>query len=103
MSFGLYFGGILVACLGATVLMVGALGLGDSYSSSSTTYGTLAVGAAATGAGIWMMYAGRPEVTPSSSVQWSPGGNVPVPPTSKASDKRQVLRVTPTGFVVSFN
>jgi hypothetical protein len=103
MSFGLYFGGLLAVTLGATLMLVGSLGLGDSYSSSSTTYATLGLGAAATGAGIWMMYAGRPEITPSSSVQWSPGGNVPVPPASKTSDKQQVLRVTPTGFVFSFN
>jgi len=37
---------------------------------------------------------------PSSSVQWAPGG--PAPPPVPSSDKHQVLRVTPTGIVVSF-
>jgi hypothetical protein len=46
-----------------------------------------------------MMYAGRPEITPSSSVQWAPDGQLP---TSAPDDKRQAVRITPTGLTVSF-
>jgi hypothetical protein len=99
MSYGLYFGGILAVVVGVVIAGTAALSLGDSYTSKSTTYTELAVGAALTGGGAIMMYAGRPEITPSSSVQWAPDGPLP---TSAPDDKRQAVRITPTGLTVSF-
>lgn len=101
-SYGTYMGGVIAATIGLSLALVGFLLLDDPTRSNSTGYAMLGVGGAATAGGVWMMYSGRPEITPSSSVQWAPGGQVPAPPPGKPGDKHQVLRVTPTGLVVSF-
>jgi hypothetical protein len=100
-SQGLYLGGTMILIAGVMIAGFGLLGLGsDGFISKGASYASIGVGAVATGAGGLMMYSGRPELTPSSSVQWAPGG--PAPPPGPTGDKQQVLRVTPTGIVVSF-
>ena len=105
-STGMYTGGLLVAITGAslalTALLVMSAG-GKSALSGTPGYVALGLGAAATGVGAWMMLEGRPEITPGSSVQWTPGGPAPAGPAPTKADKKQVLRVTPTGITVSFN
>jgi hypothetical protein len=104
MSYGLYFGGMLAVVLGVVWASVALVQLGDSYSDKNATYRDLGIGGALTVGGAVMMYVGRPQITPSSSVQWAPegGGGGPSAPTP-TGDKRQVLRVTPNGVAVSFN
>jgi hypothetical protein len=85
---------------GVTIAGFGLLGLGSGgFISKGGSYASIGIGAAATGAGAWMMLDGRPEITPGSSVQWAPGGPAPAP---IPGDKRQVLHLTPTGIAVSF-
>ena len=102
-SFNLHFAGLVTLVLGLTLIALGAFSFQDNNWSTTSSAAVLGVGAAATGAGAWMMSAGRMEITPSSSVQWAPGG--PAPPASPLAPgpKQQVLRVTPTGLVVRFN
>jgi hypothetical protein len=102
-SYGLYTGGFLTLVMGALVAGFGLLGLADSsgFVSKNTAYVATGIGAAATIGGGLMMYYGRPEITPGSSIQWAPGG--PAPPPASPGDKRQVLRLTPTGLLVTFN
>jgi len=101
-STGLYTGGINTAIGGARVALIGLLGLGLNGKSFPGYYATLGIGAAATAVGVGMMFSGRPEITPGSSVQWAPGSAAPPAPASTKADKKQVLRVTPTGITVSF-
>ncbi len=99
-SSALYIGGALGLAVGAVLVGGGLLGLSDSsYMSSGAAIGLLAGGAVVTGTGVWMAYYGRPEITPGSSVQWVPDGQAPLP---SPNDKREVLRITPTGIAVSF-
>jgi hypothetical protein len=99
-SGGLYFGGLIAVIAGVMVGSFGLLGLGsDGFISKNSSYVSIGLGAAATGVGAWMMLDGRPEVTPGSSIQWTPGGP---PPPVIPGDKRQAVRITPTGLLVSF-
>jgi len=102
-SYGMYIGGVIAVTTGLSIALVGVLFLDDPTRSSTSAYATLGIGGAVTAVGGWMMYAGRPEITPSSSVQWAPDGQVPAPPPSKnTGDKQHVWRLTPTGLMVSF-
>jgi hypothetical protein len=99
-SSGLYTGGAVALSVGVVLIGAGLLGLSDSsYMSRGAAIGSLAAGAAVTGGGVWMAYYGRPEITPGSSVQWVPDGQAPPP---SPGDKREVLRITPTGIAISF-
>jgi hypothetical protein len=104
-SSGMYTGGILAVAAGLSLVFVGLLSAGSSDNSALSGgkgYAAIGIGAAATGLGAWMMMSGRPEITPGSSVQWAPGGAPPPAPASTKADKKQVLRLTPTGIAVSF-
>ena len=102
-SYGLYSGGFVTLVIGVLVAGFGLIGLADSsgFVSKNSAYIMTGVGAAATIGGGLMMYYGRPEVTPGSSIQWAPGG--PAAPPVPSADKRQVLRLAPTGLVLTFN
>jgi hypothetical protein len=94
---GLQIGGITAATLGGSVALVGAISLTSSFTSTGASLATLGVGAAITAAGLWMMHAGRTQIQPGSSVQWTPDGATP--PVKPA---KQHVYLTPNGVGYRF-
>jgi hypothetical protein len=97
---GLLVGGMSLVVLGSIAALTGAL-LVTTPEAGTADWATLGVGVGATAVGAVMTYYGRTKVQPGSSVQWTPDGATPATPEPQGG--RQVLRVTPNGFAVSFD
>lgn len=92
-------GGITALSLGLSGALTGAIVLPLDERTGLHAFGlySLGIGAAVTAVGAVLMYMGRSEVQPGSSVQWTPDGPVPTP------DMKQVVQVSPTGVRFNFN